>query len=91
MSGIQVKNHTSDPIQAGNISLQPISQSIHFIGKHFGFAWNRPVAVQVDDGRAVYQLPIRDRTRLILVYLWGLTAAFSLIALSSKSKKRSKS
>jgi len=87
MNGIKVKTHTSTPIQAGEITLQPISQSIHWIGKSFGFVWNRPIAVRVEDEQAVYQLPIRDLTRLIQVLLWGLTAIFGLILVSSMLKK----
>jgi len=91
MSGLKINTHRTTPIQAGEITVQPISQSVHWAGKWFGFVWNRPVAVQVDDGQASYQLPVRDLTRTALIILWGLTTVFSLAMLSPKSKKRSKS
>ena len=91
MSGLKINTHRYTPIQAGEITVQPISQSVHWAGKWFGFVWNRPVAVRVEDGQASYQLPVRDLTRVALIILWGLTAVFSFAILSPKSKKRSKS
>ena len=90
MPGIKIKTHMSAPIQAGEITLHPISQSIHWIGKSFGFVWSRPSAIRVEDGQSAYQLPIRDLTRTYLILLWGMTAVFGLIFLSSKPDKRSK-
>lgn len=90
MFGIKIKTHTSTPTQAGEITLQPVSQSTSWIGQTFGFVWNRPVAVRVGDGQHEYQVPIRDFTRTTLVLLWGLTAAFSLVILFFRPAKRSK-
>lgn len=87
MSGIQIKSHMSTPIDAGEITLQPISQSIHWIGKKSGVVWNRPYAIRVGHGQSTYQLPIRDMTRVYLVLLWGLTTIFSLVFLSAKQSK----
>ena len=90
MSGIKIKTHMSAPIDAGEITLQPISQSVHWIEKRFGLVWNRPYAIRVEHGQSTYQLPIRDMTRVYLILLWGLTAIFSLVFLSAKPNRRSK-
>ena len=82
MPGIKIKTHTSTLIQTREFTIQPISQSIHWLGKWGGVIWNRPYAVRVNDGQSIRQLPIRDKTRI-----WGLTAVFGLIFFSSKPKK----
>lgn len=87
MTGIKIKTHIAFPIQVNEINLQPISQSVAWIGKHAGAVWNRPVAVRVADGMQTYELPIRDRTRLYLILIWGVTALFTMSLLSSKPKK----
>ena len=86
MSGIKLKTHMSTPIKAGEITLQPMSQSVQWIEKRFGVVWNRPVAIRVEHGDSTTQLPIRDMTRVYLILLWGLTAIFSLVFLSTKPK-----
>ena len=90
MSGIKIKTHMSTPLDAGEISIQPVSQSISWIEKTFGVVWNRPYAVRVEHGQSTHELPIRDMTRVYLILLWGLTTIFSLIFLSSKPEKGAK-
>ena len=85
---MKIKTHTSAPIQAGEITLQPMSQSIHWVGKTWGFVWNRPIAIRVEEGETVYQLPIRDHTRIALILLWGLAAVFGLISMVSQPIKK---
>ena len=52
------------PVQVGRYTVTPIAYAaaIHFpLG---GFVWNRPVAVEVQQGDQIERLPIPDVTRL---------------------------
>jgi hypothetical protein len=80
MKKFQIKIHPGTPIQVGGYTIQPIAQSISWINRHFGFVWNRPYAVKVDDGQTTHQIPIVDPTRLGLILLWGLTGLFCITA-----------
>ena len=80
MRNLKIQTRSGTPIQAGNVTIQPVSQSVSWISQRFGFVWNRPYAVRVDDGQTTHQIAIIDRTRIALVILWGLSALFSLMS-----------
>lgn len=90
MSGIKIQTKTGSAAKAGEYTLQPISQSVSWIGRQAGAVWNRPLAIRVERGGAVQEIPIRDVTRIALGVLWGLTALFGLYTIKTFSKKRSK-
>lgn len=78
----------SKPVEVGGLTIQPLSQSISWMARTWGIVWNRPYAVQVDDGETTTQIPIVDHTRLALIFLWGLTIFFSLITVRYQLKNR---
>jgi hypothetical protein len=71
-----VKNRQVEglPIQAGEMTLIPVSQSLslEFPGGRGGFSWNRPVGVRVSvPGQADQFLPVRDTTRITIFAIFG--------------------
>lgn len=88
MPGLDIQTKTGKAVQAGDYTLEPVSQSISWIGKQAGAVWNRPYAIRVERRGVVQEVPIRDVTRIALVLLWGLTALFSIFTLKSYIKRR---
>ena len=91
MDMIKTQTHEGAPISVDSVVIKPISLSVLWIGRHFGFVWNRPYAVKVDAGDNSYRLPIRDYTQIGLTMLWGLTAVFALMAMRRPNNQRRKS
>lgn len=70
------------PIQAGDITLTPVSQAlvIEIPGGVAGFTWNRPVGVRVDvPGQEQRFLPVVDVTRRTVWAIFGAMAGSLLI------------
>ena len=88
MDRIDLQTRRGAPIKIDAVTVQTVSQSASWIGRHFGFVWNRPYAVRVEQGDTAYQLPIRDYTQIVQVVLWGLTALFVLITIRRSTRKR---
>jgi hypothetical protein len=71
---ISIKQSSSNPIQAGNLEVTPVSQAliIRAPGRANGLVWNRPVAVRVQTpGEQMQVLPVYDRTRLAQLLILG--------------------
>ena len=88
MKNFEIQVQTGTPIKVDELTIKPVSQSFSWIGKRAGVVWNRPYAIQVQDGEKTIQLPVVDLTRLALIFLWGITAFFSLLALRNQLKLR---
>lgn len=91
MDTIKTQIQQGTPINVDSLTINPVSLSVSWIGKRFGFVWNRPYAVKVEDGTSSVQLPIRDYTQIGMILLWGLTAIFILIAVRKSTNQRRKS
>jgi hypothetical protein len=81
MSKLEIQTLTGEPIKFDHITLQPISQSVSWIQRTWGFVWNRPYALKVEEDGTTRQIPIRDVTQIAFFILWGLTVLFSLMTL----------
>lgn len=90
MAKIKTQTQQGAPTSVDTVTIRPVSLSVSWIGKHFGFVWNRPYAVNVEDGDESYQLPIRDYTQIGMAFLWGLTALFILMAVRKSNNRRRK-
>lgn len=88
MDRINLHTRNGTPTTVGDITIQPVSQSASWIGRRFGFVWNRPYAVKIEQDDTVYQMPIRDYSQVVQVVLWGLTALFVLVTISKSNSKR---
>jgi len=68
--GVRVYTNRGEPVTVGDATLTPQSQAVVLRWPNGGFVWNRPVAVRVEQGGDVRQIPILDITRLVQVGLW---------------------
>ena len=88
---IKTQTHEGAPISVDSFVIKPVSLSVSWISRRFGFVWNRPFAVKVEAGDTTYRLPIRDYTQIGLTILWGLTAIFVLMAVRDSTNRWRKS
>jgi hypothetical protein len=61
---------SGEPIVVGDVKVYPVARSyrINFPSDQGGIAWNRPLAVIVEDSQGNRQvLPVKDRTRQLQV------------------------
>lgn len=58
------------PIQVGDRLITPQSQALKIRFSRWGFVWNRPVAILVEQDGNVQRVPVVDITRWIL---WGIS------------------
>ena len=79
MRNLKIQTRSGTPIQAGNITIQPVSQSVSWISQRFGFVWNRPSALIVESKDGTQKMPIIDLTRVAQLGL--LTTGFLICAL----------
>jgi len=63
MKNIEIQTQGGEPVVTNTVTVQPVSQAVSWIGKTWGFVWNRPYAVRVEQGETTYQIPIRDYTQ----------------------------
>lgn len=74
---------TGRETRVGEFRLRPISRASALLSDilPIGFSWYRPVAVEVQDGEGTTtQLLVRDPTRLLQVFFYGI-AAFALLGI----------
>ena len=72
----------------GHTRLVPRAQALTFTSSLFGFVWNRPHSLTVEQDGITHTLPIIDHTRLLQALLWGLTLGFSILSLRRFSRSR---
>lgn len=69
-SFIVQQTSSGEPVEMGDMKIYPVARSyrINFPSGRGGFAWNRPLAVIVEDTRGNRQvLQVQDRTRQLQV------------------------
>jgi len=85
---IQFRTTTGQPRLHGELMVTPVSRSLTVRLPYWGFVWNRPVAVFVEDGESTTEMAIVDVTLLAQIGLFtvGLTATLIglLVSLSRK-------
>ena len=87
---IQYSTHPGQPIKKGNIVVTPVSGALRFNLPFYGFVWNRPVAMIVEEGGSSKRLPIVDLTLMVQGALFGigLTATILSVLVARAGKKR---
>ena len=85
---IRLETHTGTPRQVGDVSITPQSQALAVLGKQWGYVWNRPVAVMVEQGGEMRRMPVVDVTRWVVWGLYLLAFLFTIKALMSSKKRR---
>lgn len=78
---IQYTKSRGRPVQYGGQVLTPISQALMVRLPFGGYVWNRPVAIEIDDGVAIEKIPIVDVTLMARIGLFGIGIAAGLIAI----------
>ena len=81
MPDIQIHNVAGEPITLESITIQPVSQAVSWINRTWGFVWNRPYALNIEQDGQTRRIPIRDITQIAYLALWGLTVLFTLMTL----------
>lgn len=74
---IQWRTQMGDKTTIGDMTVTPQSQAFTLRLPFWGFVWNRPVAVLVEEGGRVERVPIVDVTRNTILALLGLGVLFS--------------
>ena len=81
MPDLQIHTLAGKSIELENFTIQPVSQAVSWINRTWGFVWNRPYSLKVEEDGHTRQIPIRDITQIAFVALWGLAVLFSLMTL----------
>ena len=80
-----------EPVQVGEARVYPVARSymVNLPGGRGGIAWNKPLAVIVEDSQGKRQIiPVHDRTRRLQVAILasGLVASLLTWAIFRRSK-----
>ena len=72
------------PVQVGEQTVTPQARVLALRLPFWGFVWNRPVAVLVEENGRSQRIPIPDMTRMILIAAGVVTAVAGLLASKRK-------
>ena len=64
------------------------SQTIGVKHRHAGFVWNRPLAIVTERDGVVTKTPIIDVTRIVTIFLFGVTLVFSIFQIATVRRRR---
>ncbi len=73
---ISLKDGSSGMSGRSGFNVVPQSRSVQLSGKNWGWVWNRPRGVLLQEGDRKKFLPIVDFTRVIQVLFYGLSMLF---------------
>lgn len=80
-SGIKIREKGGNPLKLGNLEVVPYHRAVTVLGTRFGWVWNRPSHLVVDQAGELRRIPIPDRTRQIQFLLWTAGLVFLLAGL----------
>lgn len=72
---------SGDKLTIGEVSITPQAQALVVRTPFGGWAWNRPVALVVEQAGHTQRLPIVDVTRWVQIGFMGLGLLFSLVSI----------
>jgi len=75
---IQLETHRGETIVTNGVRVTPQSRALTVTWPGGGWVWNRPAALEVEQGGEVQQVRIVDVTRWGQVALAGMTVLFSV-------------
>jgi hypothetical protein len=81
----QIKN--GQPMQVGGQTVTPQARVTALRLPFWGFVWNRPIAVLVEDDGRVQRLPIPDMTRMIVLAVVVMSAIIALLVELQEGKE----
>jgi hypothetical protein len=83
----QVKTINGESVTAGETTVTPQAQAVSLQLPFWGFVWNRPTAVLVEENGRTERIPIIDMTRLAILAAAGLGTAVAVLSWLMRSKK----
>ena len=78
---VQFRTSSGETVKKGDVTVTPISQALIVNFPYGGFVWNRPLAIEVDDGETTKRIPILDVTRIVQLSLIGFGFIFVILTL----------
>ena len=89
---IQWQTISGKPVTVGDVSVTPQSQAL-ILRWPFGFVWNRPVAVLVEQNEPhrVERIPVVDVTRIVQLGLLGFSLLFSIAMMAKFARRKEES
>jgi hypothetical protein len=85
---VQLDTKSAPPITVGDTSLTPQSQVLTVRLPFFGFVWNRPAAILVEQDGRTERIPIVDVTRVATLALAGSGFVLWLASVAMRRKRR---
>lgn len=85
---IQYTKSRGRSVQYGDQVLTPISQALTVRLPFWGYVWNRPVAIEIDDGESIEKIPIVDVTLMARIGLFGIGIAAGLLTIAASRSRR---
>ena len=76
------------PIKYDGKVLTPVSQALTVQLPFWGWVWNRPTAIEIDDGQSIENIPIVDVTLMARIGLYGIGLAAGVLALMAGRRRR---
>lgn len=73
------ETQSSTPIQVDNMTITPQTKLLRVQVPHFGFVWNRPSGVLIEENGRIEYHPIVDVTRTAVFAIAGITILFNLL------------
>ena len=90
MSPLRIQQFQAQPYQIQDIKIIPQSRAFIWKGKHWGFVWNQPTAVVVEQQGERKTIPIFDSTLMLQIVLWTISILAWVVFLKTSSQKRGK-
>ena len=86
---LQVRKFNGEPLASGDTVITPISQVYALNTRFFDITWNRPHAVQVQEGDRIQTIPIANVTRLatMAIFAFGFSISAMLWLFNRKSAR----
>lgn len=78
--GYEYKISEGRPFRRGRLVVTPISRVLAVRLPYWGFVWNRPVAIRLEEDGSTTQLPIVDVTQVAQIALFSVGLAAAIVA-----------
>ena len=84
----QVQTGVAPPVTVGDVTVTPQFQAVIIRLPIGGFVWNRPTALLVEQNGQTTRFPIRDITRILLLWLLGFSLVLSIVSFIKFSRRK---
>jgi len=84
----RVQTGVGPPVTVGDITVTPQFEAVIVRLASSGFIWNRPTAILVEQNGHITRLPIRDITRILLLWLLSFSLLLSIMSFIKFSRRK---